>query len=129
MSKELEKVLKAYNQVLDFINEMPVSYKGYNTLGQSEYIWDRLNEIEEALDDYVELKQALIPPTAEEVCKALSDWYGKGVDYRQFMKVFAFIGSNMEIAKIIDGKIRFNVDDLPPHLVTMIGRFYEGNVK
>ena len=62
MNKELENVLKAFNEVEEFIIDMPLSYKGYNNLGQSQYISDKLNEVEEALNEYVKLKKALTPP-------------------------------------------------------------------
>jgi hypothetical protein len=128
MSKELERVLKAYNQVEEFISEMPVSYIGYNTLGQSEYIWDRLNEIEEALNEYVELKKALTPPTADEVCKALSEWFhSDSVKYSNI--TFMFEMYDQIICKISQFGIVYFMDGLPPHLITLIGRFYEGEIK
>jgi len=150
MSKELEQVLKAYNQVEEFISEMPLSYKGYNTLGASEYISDRLNEIEEALYEYVELKKALTPPTADEVCKALSEWFGTQVFYEDepfeerpnvFIKrgLFYYGKKRHDMNKqeyihksiIVIGSedlMTFN-SQLPPHIIEMIAKFFKGEIK
>ena len=78
-------------------------------------------------DAYRILKDHLTPPTADEVCKALSDYFGfyyyyqdgyfyksDGIKYIYPLKVSGFT----EI-QLYDGH-------LPPHLITLIGRFYEG---
>jgi len=107
---------------------MPLSYKGYNTLGASEYISDRLNEIEEALYEYVELKKALTPPTQEEVCKALSEhFHSDSVRYSNITLMFEMY--DQIICKISQFGIVYFMDGLPPHLITLIGRFYEGEIK
>ena len=72
------------------------------------------------------IEQVLTPPTADEVCKALSDYFGfdyyyqdgyfyksNGIKYIYPLKVSGFT----EI-QLYDGH-------LPPHLITLIGRFYE----
>ncbi len=74
------------------------------------------------------ISQALTPPTQEEVCKALSDYLGEKMIYLGFDFV------NVDITKIA---VQFNLKnknielyvELPPHLITMIGRFYENEVQ
>jgi len=48
---------KAFDEVEEFINEIPLSNKGFNTIGQSQYISDKLNQIEDALNDYTKIKE------------------------------------------------------------------------
>ena len=69
------------------------------------------------------LEQALTPPTADEVCKALGEHYDRKVKY--INKRFRRFYSNCDRNEIIDlqSLIRF------PHLITLIGRFYEGEIK
>ena len=77
------------------------------------------------------LKKSLTPPTADEVCEALSEFYGKKVIYVADVKKFAYEGVDgwQEICyfgKNFKGDvIRFSFS-LPPRLITLIGRFYEG---
>ena len=87
------------------------------------------------------LKQALTPPTVDEVCKALSEWFKtnkKGVDYdvkfckSEYDGTLSFgnhhpdqtmIGYSIMI-RFRNGIVSSNVG-LPPHLITMIGKVYE----
>jgi hypothetical protein len=72
-----------------------------------------------------ELKQALTPPTQEDVCKALNEYINGKV----------FISTNNMICirhkeydvniDFFDDEIDFDGLTLPPHLITLIGRFYE----
>jgi len=55
MSRELE----ALRIIEDFISEMPLQYKGYNNLGASEYISDKLNEVEDTLIQFEKLTKAV----------------------------------------------------------------------
>ena len=79
---------------------------------------------------YEILKQALTPPTQEDLCEALKNYMYPNtryrVNYNQSEKEFngrigtiVSLGSYLKTPKII-----FEVS-LPPHLLTMIGRFYE----
>ena len=68
--------------------------------------------------------QALNTPTAEEVCEALSDYLGEIIIFNS--------GSFMNEREITEvcaignlGLVYFN-EHLPPHLVTLVERFYEG---
>ncbi len=82
------------------------------------------------LEAICDIEKALTPPTADEVCEALSEFYGKKVIYVADVKKFAYEGVDgwQEICyfgKNFKGDvIRFSFR-LPPHLITLIGRFYE----
>ena len=77
--------------------------------------------VDQALDELEELKRY---PTADEVCKALSEYYHYEVEYSK--KDMTFESELSWYACFKDGIIDFGGDKLPPHLVTLIGRFYEG---
>ena len=71
------------------------------------------------------VEKALTPPTAEEVCKALSEYYGfevvhEGLDFIPKIEHYYY-----EIVSVADDCVVF-ATPLPPHLITLIGRFYEG---
>ena len=97
-------------------------------------------------EEYETIKSYLTPPTADEVCEALSEWYGAEVkhDYHQHDDINEVYMHDQfyfrQIKTDIDGKpyaihksiaigsesrLSFNAY-LPPHLITLIGRFYEG---
>lgn len=68
------------------------------------------------------------PPTADELCKALSEQLKLKVSYSA--KQFYYKIENTECIMFVtetygDGLWSIN-DYLPPHLITLIGRFYEG---
>jgi len=101
---------------------------------------NNLAELRQKANGYFEsIRKALTPPSADEVCEAINGhdeidvkhergenfdvfYYGKvrydmnGKEYIQ--KRIICIGDNREIS--------FNAS-LPPHLVTLIGRFYEAH--
>ena len=81
------------------------------------------------------LKSILTPPTAEEVCKALSECLITKVVYKHKTKTFYLKQStfNVELVSYYydedkkDYVMHFEfAEPLPPHLITLIGRFYEG---
>ena len=71
------------------------------------------------------VEKALTPPTEEEMCKALSEHLGEKIVFEGFSL------HNIDMSK---GVCVFNpktkeieiIVELPPHLIIMIGRFYEG---
>jgi len=78
--------------------------------------------------------EALAPPTEEEVCEALGEYYGKKVIYVE-RTLYAYVRFHIEgkkvhqpISRLEEGKINIIriYEPLPPHLITLIGRFYEG---
>ena len=82
--------------------------------------------------EYATIKQALTPPTEEEVCEALSKHHGgENVVYENGN--FYVVGDSWREVIVVSMKdnngnyvIDFCGDTFPPHLVIMIGRFYEG---
>jgi hypothetical protein len=120
MSKELE-----------LLNEVEKSFL-YGTAGQykeqlkTEYI----EPIKQALTELEELRKV---PTADEVCAKLSEHYNNGLPqrfhkniiYHNTNKTFYFKEGNF-IIYYKAGNIYFNsLYRFSPHLITMIGRFYE----
>jgi len=86
--------------------------------------WDKklFKELEETLIHY---EQALTPPTEQEVCEALSEYSNKKVYYENGkFEVGKYEPSICYLQE--DNIVWFNWFKLPPHIITMIGRFYEG---
>lgn len=79
------------------------------------------------------IKQALTPPTADEVCKALSEYYHSEVSYsnERHNHMFYFEESRLGILRYYDGRVVFihsdyhKTNNLPPYIVVLIGKFYE----
>ena len=78
----------------------------------------------------------LTPPTVDEVCKALSDYYKKEVVFKN--KSFQFDNVKMYVYKGVFNafKITINRDweehnniSVPIYLITYLGRFYEEDLK
>ena len=84
--------------------------------------------------EYKTIEKALTPPTVEEVCKALSQFYKEQVSYSndRHNHMFYFEKSRLGIVMLLFENINFirgdyhKTNNLPPHLITLIGRFYEG---
>ena len=89
---------------------------------------------------YEYLKQALTPPTADEVCTELDKWYIEATGDLLIANINDFTYDKKE--KIFYKRMlnkphqmtmcRLDTNDcvqlrepLPPHLITMIGKFYE----
>lgn len=105
----MKKELEALDQIKD-------------TFIKNEYGESRGSSYDYGIGLYEEIKKYLTPPTADEVCKALSEYLGYNVIYGTH---YTFVGEN-EICWFEHGRVVFNMYDLPPHLITLIGRFYEG---
>ena len=75
-----------------------------------------------SVEDFNILKQFLTPPTADEVCKALSEYWGNPFRYNKNTNLFEhYVGDIMWK--------RFNILILrtdAPDLIEMIGKFYKG---
>ena len=123
MSKELE----ALNQIETHIEMTAITDGVFKTLKR----------------DYLDvIRKALTPPTADEVCKALEEEYGKKFYYSKGEKIFytwseggktAFTGGNGQaVGGDVHNMITLGMFKLGekvrtnPHLITLIGRFYEG---
>ena len=88
-----------------------------------------LNEIIEALTELEALKRY---PTSEEVCEALKDFFKNSkyhnyidtVYYSEKGKYFYTEDENRNLVEMIFDN--YYIHEISPHLVTLIGRFYEG---
>ena len=104
----------------------------------AKYISEKTGVSEEKHFEYLQydteidiIAKALTPPTADEVCKALSMEYKNHVmfevDYKQFIVTMTRpIVMQYEITEYKNGCVRIQPDYLKPHLITLIGRFYQG---
>ena len=90
--------------------------------GDEEY-----HELIFSSQEYLKLKQALTPPTAEEVCDALSEWCGKKVifTHNRFYVNWTEISKTSNTTNERLSVIELNSLMKAPHLITMLGRFYE----
>jgi len=88
--------------------------------------------LREQIKELEELKRY---PTADEVCEALSEWIKKNVeealssvryDEKSFYYFNEYDYEENIVQKTFDENIAFGIHDLPPRLITLIGRFYEG---
>ena len=82
-----------------------------------------------------EVKQVLRAPTEQEVCEALSEYYQMEVIYTEnsLCSIFTLkhkkhVGNSVCFYDKSDNIITF-WSDLPPNLITLIGRFYEALTK
>jgi hypothetical protein len=85
---------------------------GFDVSGQQA-----LNNIEEFLNQYK-------APTADDVCEALGEFFNCHVDYFEGEERFY----TEDHSNLLDWYLfeSFYISQIPPHLITMIGRFYEG---
>ena len=94
---------------------------------------DGVQMCEMEFSKYLEMEKALTPPTADEVCEALKERFGKTVKMdAQKNFYYSFVSQHYgEVDEIIcgyswdDGCISFE-KDLPPHLTKIVSSFYEG---
>lgn len=103
---------------------------GERGMSQSDY-----REVDDSLALYrQDLDLVLHTPTSDEVCMELSRHYKEQVSYsnERHNHLFYFEKSRLGIVLLRHGNIDFYQSDyhktnyLPPHLVILIGRFYEG---
>ena len=91
---------------------------------------DTSKTIEEAhYDVFPIIRKSLTPPTTDEVCEALSGWFDENFYYDVNQKVFypMDLKGQHSVVKMKKNEIHFGVwYTMPPHLITLIGRFYEG---
>ena len=70
------------------------------------------------------IQRVLTPPTADEVCKALSEYYKIEVEYSPLDHTFE--SAETWYAMYENDFMDLGGERMPPHLITMIGRFYNG---
>lgn len=107
---DMEKVRKAHK-----------AYVNRDGILMCEMEHSRYVKMEQELE---ELRMQLTPPTAEEVCKALSKYYHIDVEYDKRFKMFQ--SEETWYAQYENGSIDFGGDKLPIHIIKIIVRFYEG---
>ena len=119
MSKELEALKRIVNEI-----------SNYKLHGLGDENWLGIQDV---LKDIDIIEQALTPPTQEEVCEELGEYYEKTVYYTDFYIDKGFVlqwyknkKSSRDMKLVLGKKYRLVFyRELPPHLITMIGRFYE----
>lgn len=122
MSKELE-IIKNRNEKI----------KSNHMIGNRRIANEELKECSIAIENAIlEIEESLTPPTEEEVCKALSEYLKRTVVYDDVLNMFVEVKGGRARGRII-ARLRVNKinipHDLPPRLITMIGRFYEGKAE
>ena len=95
---------------------------------QDKIKWELVDTkgLTELFSYFDEIEEALTTPTEQEVCEAINDFLGGRTTY------FSLTFYNKNIKKDVcylnyKDDIEIN-EDLPPHLITMIGKFYEGEM-
>lgn len=84
---------------------------------ESEYYLETIRKTADELD------RLLTPPTADEVCEALSEYLKTPVEYNE---TFGFIANERVIIyKYLNNVLSFSAN-YQPKIHTLIGRFYEG---
>ena len=104
----MSKKLEAFSRVWEDCSKLDLDYVSKHNL----------------MDDLREIKQALTPPTAEEVCEALENYSGRLTSYKE--KHNTFFDDVGYICFSIKKLIYLRRNALPPHLITLVGKFYEG---
>lgn len=121
MNKELEALWYFINRKSETLPDIEIS----DTEDNKQFMI-----IQNALTELEELKRY---PTAEEVCEALSEHEKRNVIYSDKTHEFYYLeyeGKVGEYKQFItetygDGLWSLGVY-IPPHIITLIGRFYEG---
>ncbi|MCK9470164.1 MAG: hypothetical protein M0Q88_00230 [Bacilli bacterium] len=124
MNKELEVLIKNSKNIVDKYEEWAI--------GEIKNFADKNEWSLKLMSAFIE--KALTPPTSEEVCKALSDYYNLPVKFYLQHNCFVIVKRYEPIIiveqEVKNKNVRFNnkkaMPALPPHLITLIGRFYEG---
>ena len=96
--------------------------KGYAYLKGNPY----LNEDRYSMEALHHIKEALVTPTADEVCEALEEETGKRVKYKEDNQAFIEFDSQKYILLPSDVGITVHYR-LHAKTLIMIGSFYEGN--
>ena len=106
MSKELEKLKDTF-----FKNIVELQNNAH------DYDWEEINNMAFQIEDYV--IQILTPPTADEVCKELIEYYKVKVIFERGIFYKNAGGDTYDIVILNE---LFNI----PHLIKLIGEFYIG---
>lgn len=113
----------SYDEALEIIGEQST---GNNNEGKVKDMFE-YKALKQTLTELEELKRY---PTADEVCVALSEFSKISVyyEYGNFLyRKERFYNQPFLVAtKYKSGLIEMTKNVLPPHIITLIGRFYEG---
>lgn len=111
---------------------MKEAIKRLRSIGEKGMRESDYREVTDSLALYrQDLELVLHIPTSDELCKALSSYIGHYVEYSEYYFFYEDFGEydykeTYFVVEICDdGSLDINYE-LPPHLITMIGRFYEG---
>ena len=108
----MSKVLEAFENVMQICSNLKLDYLTWHDL----------------MDSLETIHEHLTPPTEEELCKALSEYYGFEVMYKDLDFFPKYRLSYLScVVVMVDGCIDF-ADPLPLYLITLISRFYEGAI-
>jgi len=117
--KVIDEIQQALNE-LERLKKFKETFDNYELVKKQDFI-----AYENWIECEAELKKS---PTAEEVCKTLSEFVGREVSYTN--KQFHYIIKNTQVLIYVTETYDNNTFSLgvylPPHLITLIGRFYEG---
>jgi hypothetical protein len=102
--------------------EIVLNYKSWDTQLDVPIFLE--GEPKEAYDLLV---KALTPPTADEVCGAIQRFYGGTIKYEKVsFNLYGYSNAPITLVRLNDGELLFHSKyTLRPHLITLIGRFYE----
>lgn len=128
--------MNKYNEALEWLLKV---FTSYLRVAYPPQISNKLERTREAISTIKELVERTTPPTEEEVCNALSEWFEKEwysnakivCDKDEYCIMFTFSNDEREFDivwyNVLDKNIEFNDEIyLPPKLIKMIGWFYEG---
>ena len=123
MNKEYREALKE----LKWLYNQNFKVNGWHFNGDLEPLNNFIDNF------YEDVVKSLTPPTADEVIKALSEYFKglTGVWYDKKTKSFIHLqyGRNEVISRCFEARLNDKrvtvIVTLPPHLITMIGKFYE----
>ena len=124
MNKELEALNDIFAE-LDSLGMTP-------TIPIDDGNYDK-NVVEYVRKEYEIVKQALTPPSEEEVCKALSEHFAKNPQFNNVVNIrfnkdagiILIVWKSGGFSHVLD--YSHDMKDAP-HLITMIGKFYEGEM-
>jgi len=119
---DIEKVNKYLNNMMDEYNELLDKYKLSGGFGN----W--YGGVKKALTELDRLQKREIPPTSDDVCRALSEHLKFDVRYDGLSKIFKGI-DGMWLIKLHENDVITINTHLKFNHITLIGRFYENEVK
>ena len=91
-----------------------------------DYDWEEINNMAYEIEECLIILET--PPTADEVCKALSEYTDAFVSFcGEEFEVSYEPYQSQSICYREKDNLHFGIQ-LPPYLITMIGRFYEAQI-